>query len=249
MKLPNSVKKEFDSIIYSIPSEMRPNGGTIFLGSEFANKDLPKILHLGLNPGGKSNHEKERWGCDFYFDLLSESPLLEITQDEKKKKWREPYWDNARAVYTKNKILALAMRKATFSFVYPVRTENSNDWRLKTEEVRGASAKIMMIIIKECEPEFIILSGKAARTSFIRLLWDKCAGFKEINGPKEIWDDTAGSWWPDAKPKSSIYQWSTTDVEINGLLTKLVKIPHHSRANSYNYHGETAGFLSKVIFG
>src|ERR1035438_3482829 len=100
-ELSGTIRKQLRSIIDTVPIKKRELGGTIFLGSNFASQDKPRILHLGLNPGGPSDDT-------FYDDLWQDNdPLLKCSDDEENPPPR--YWKNARKVYNYNENLADVM--------------------------------------------------------------------------------------------------------------------------------------------
>ena len=194
-------------------------GGCLLLGRHYADP-RSRIVFLGINPGGVAT--------DLDVDLQPHNWLLEGPNEI-----GHAYWRNSRRFFSSTVTLKTAFRYATFAFCCPFRTKTWSGLPPAHRAVlEQASRPILMQILNDCRPYFIVVAGVAGERALAGILGDALT----ITGSRLEGGDADGT-----------YQWSYTDATISNQPTRIVQVPHFSRANSIRRLEECAAWLSTLI--
>lgn len=198
-------------------------GGQLFLGKYYKESD---ILFLALNPGlwnfGHPQVEyvlKNFGSMPFWTNLLHQNVLLEGEETD------FSFWNNCREFFSFIPEVRKEMQLATFSFLVPWRSEK---WRgiRNDEKYLKPSKEIRDILIKDCNPKFIFVSGSGKET---RKDIQKFFGHVSEVGEGEL----------DLGIENHLYKL----IFLSCGEKYIIQLPHFSRANSPDLLEKLAKFL------
>src|SRR5438132_7291186 len=158
-ELQELTKQQFERLKRDFP-DLGRRGLTLFLGHSYAPMN-PRIMMLGINPGGDGDHVED-------YDLQCSNCLLGDPQDSYAKVFH--YWRNARRCFGSTSGLSTVMEYATFSFCSPFRTPRwSQTPQRQREAIELLSRPILQQMIADCRPTAVIVAGRIAVPLFCRV--------------------------------------------------------------------------------
>ena len=211
----NIASKQFDLLVKELPDQKR-YGGDLFLGKNYAKSNL---LFLGINPGLDED-------LPFKTELLESNVLLDGGSKIR-------YWNNAATALANTQKLKEKFNLATYSFCCPFRTPTWSDLDSKKREILiDYSRPILKKMLEECNPDFIVVAGRASVNILFRSYSEIFTENKEYETVK----------------LDRFHQWSAHKVKISGKSVTVLQAPHFSYASNKEKLHNFSTWLSDKIY-